>query len=264
MKIKIAHLLAASVLMSSSFFCAAGNAQSAPPLGTEPGFGTPPQSAPDFSGGGHRQRGGRGGDGAGGGEMREQRRQRLMERFDSNHDGTLDDSERAQMKAARERKMQQMGGGRGGNRMGMDGAGTGGDIGQQGGNGMGGGQGMGGGRGMGGRHGMGRGQGMGGGMSDEQRQERKKRMMDRFDANHDGQLDDAERSQMKQQFGKMRQGGGGGGAGERRGRFGGGGGNWGPGAGAGAGSGIPGGGTDTGAPGGGLPPVNAPGGTGAN
>lgn len=247
MKIKIAHLLAASVLMSSSFLCAAVNAQSAPPLGSDQGAGTTPQSAPDFSGGRHR--GGRGDGGAGGGEMSEQRRQRMMERFDANHDGTLDDSERAQMKAAREQKMQQMGGGRGGNRMGMDGAGggpggrmggLGGNMGQQGGNGMGGGQGLGG-------PGLG-GPGMGGGMSDEQRQERKKRMLDRFDANHDGQLDDSERNQMKEQFGKMRQGGGGG----RRGRFGGGG-DW-------SRHVRPGSGTDAGASGGGFPPVNGPGG----
>ncbi len=86
------------------------------------------------------------------------------ERFDSNHDGQLDDSERAQMKAAREQKNAADGWGQRRNRMGMDGAGggpggrmggQGGGMGQPGGNGMGGGQGMGGGRGLGGGQGMG-------------------------------------------------------------------------------------------------------------
>lgn len=211
MNTKIAYLLAASILMSGSLFCTAVNAQGAPaPAGSEPGAGSMPQAAPDVGGGGRRHRGGQGGgDGAGGGEMREQWHQRMMQRFDANHDGTLDDAERAQMKAARQQRMQQMGGGAGGpgGRMGGMGEGKGqkGDSSPMGGG----------------------GRGMGGGMSDAQRQERRQRMLNRFDANHDGKLDDTERGQMRDQFSKMGQGGGG--RHHRRG-----GGNWGGGADAGA------------------------------
>lgn len=58
------------------------------------------------------------------------------------------------------------------------------------------------------------------GMNDEQRQARRQKMLERFDTNHDGQLDDAEKSQMREQFGNR---GGGGGRHHRRGNWDGGG-----------------------------------------
>lgn len=220
MNMKLAFLVAASILLSSGLY-SPSNAQSTPADGNTPGAGSIPQGAPDFG----RRGGRRFGDGQDMGQRREQRQQRMLQKFDANHDGTIDDSERAKMRAAREEKMKQMGlngtGGRqGGRRMGMDGAGMGGPGGK-------------------------------GGMTDEQRQARRQKMMERFDANHDGKIDETERSQMREKFGKM------GGGHRRRG-----GGNWGGAAPSGIPGGAPGGvpgGSSDGAPEG-IPGGPAPGG----
>lgn len=217
MKLKIALCLAASICMSSGLTTISANAQgnSLPPAANGPS-GPMPQQAPDI---GDRSGKWKRLDGQGGGRMRE----RMMERFDANHDGNLDDSEKAAMRAAREQRMQKrgMGGGRG--IMPNSGgfvppgapAGTAPAIGEPG-PGLGQPPGGGSGQGFGGGQGMGRGMGM----NDEQRQARRQKMLERFDANHDGKLDDAEKSQMRSQFGNRGFGGGGGGH-RRRGNWGG-------------------------------------------
>ncbi len=45
--------------------------------------------------------------GAGGNQQGEEHRQRLMQRFDTNHDGTLDDNERAQMRQFMQERRQE-------------------------------------------------------------------------------------------------------------------------------------------------------------
>lgn len=208
MKTKFAFAVAASIILSS-VVPSASNAQGAPTDTSTSGNASIPQSAPDLGGRGR----GRFGGGQDTGEMREKRHQRMLQHFDANHDGTLDDSERAKMRAAREEKMKQMGlnGGSNGSRAmgGSDGA-----------------------PGMGGAQGEGM-RGRMGGMSDEQRQARRQMMKERFDSNHDGKIDESERTQMREALGKM-----GGGHHRRRG-----GGNWG-------GGGNPGGPQSGGIPGG--------------
>ena len=228
MKIKIASLFAATVLLCTGYAFPGAQAQ---------------QPAPDFA----PMK-----TGADEGASRESRRQRLLEKFDLNHDGTLDDTEREKMRAAREEKIKQMGtdGGRGGGgkRMGLDGAGgPGAGVPGSGPGGLGAPGGPGGGDGA-NSMGLGGAEGMRHGMTDEQRQARRKRMRDRFDANHDGKLDDSERMQLREQMGKM---GGGGGHRNRRGNWGGSAADGNPGGGAPGGN--PGGGAPGGAPGGAAP-----------
>jgi len=184
MKTKFAFALAASIILSSAL-PGASNAQGAPTDTSAPGNASMPQSAPELGGRGR----GRFGGGQDMDEMREKRHQRMLQHFDANHDGTLDDSERAKMRAAREEKMKQMG---------LNGGGTGsrGMGGADGAPGMGGPQGRAMSGRMGGRGGM-------GGMSDEQRQARRQMMKERFDSNHDGKIDESERSQMREALGKM-------------------------------------------------------------
>jgi len=199
MKLKIALCLAASVFMSADLFIASANAQGTPvtPGADSSPAATTPQSSPDI---GDRSGKWKRMDGQGGGRMRE----RMMEKFDTNHDGTLDDGERAAMRAAREQRKQQRGMAGGGKRGGLDGAGaglSGGDAGATAGAAL-----------------QGQGMGRGRGMNDEQRQARKQKRLERFDTNHDGQLDAAEKSKMREQIGNRaggkhhRRGMGGGGA----------------------------------------------------
>ncbi|MBA3855629.1 MAG: hypothetical protein C0507_01850 [Cyanobacteria bacterium PR.3.49] len=203
MKFKIALCLAASFCVSSDLFTLSASAQGTPAAPSADGPSAPgsmPQSAPDL---GDRSGKWKRLDGQGGGRMRE----RMMEKFDANHDGTIDDAERSAMRAKREQRMQQRGMGGGAGRMGLDGSNAMPAGGPAGLGGAGQGQGMG--RGDRGRGGM--------GINDEQRQARRQKMLDRFDTNHDGQLDDAEKSQMREQFGNR----GGGGRHKRRGNWGG-------------------------------------------
>jgi len=172
MKLKFSLSVAALMVLTAGLPITVSAQETQPSAGTDaPAPDSMPQSAPSLENrsGSWRRAGGKGGG------MREKMRGRMMERYDANHDGTLDDSERAAMRAAKEQRMQQRGAG-----------------GQLGGPGnMGAGQ----------RHGRGM------GMSDEQRQARKQKMLERFDANHDGKIDEAERSQIREQMGKMRGGG---------------------------------------------------------
>ncbi len=65
----------------------------------------PPNGASLSNEGAGRQFGGSGG---GNSPERQEMRQRMMQRFDANHDGALDDSERAQMKEAMEQRRKEM------------------------------------------------------------------------------------------------------------------------------------------------------------
>ncbi len=140
---------------------------SAPPPGSEP-------SQQMNSGGGHGRHGGlrNGGPRRGGGRGNGEMRAKVIQRFDADGDGVLSDAERAQAKAARE----QMGRGRGG---------------RHGGDHNGGGNNFAGGPGGGKHHGR-----HGGGGDDASKQERKMKMMKRFDVNGDGTLDSSEQAKL--------------------------------------------------------------------
>jgi hypothetical protein len=161
-------------------------APSQSPEVNQPPIVPPPGSEPSqqmSSGGGHGRHGGprhggprHGGGGRGNGELRA----KVMQRFDADGDGVLSDGERAQVQAARE----QMGRGRGGRQGGVR------NFGDP----NGGGNNFRGGPGGGGRH-HGR-HGGGGDGDDASKQERKMKMMKRFDANGDGTLDPSEQAKL--------------------------------------------------------------------
>ena len=101
-------------------------------------------------------------------------RQKMLERFDTNHDGKLDENERAQMRQFMEQRRMPRGqsGGFGSNFNPQQGQGL-----------------------------TPSGQGLtppGGGFNPQQMSEHKQKMLERFDANHDGKLDENERAQMRQ------------------------------------------------------------------
>ncbi len=105
-------------------------------------------------------------------QQRQQFRQKMLERFDANHDGQMDDNERAKMREfMQQRRMreQQNSGGQGGPRP----------------------QGF-------GQQGFGQQQDGQQGSQMQEMAERRQKMLERFDANHDGQLDDSERAQMRE------------------------------------------------------------------
>jgi len=135
---------------------------------------------------------GQGGDETGPGTddpERQRHHQMILDKFDTNHDGKLDDNERAQMRAWMQQHREN--GGPGG---GPDGR-------------------------MFGRGGPGSGQpssgsGMpnngtppagGGAANGEDRQQHRERLMERFDTNHDGKLDDNERAKMESFMQQRRQ-----------------------------------------------------------
>jgi uncharacterized membrane protein YebE (DUF533 family) len=125
------------------------------------------------SGPGSYPQAGKGGEGG----PRPEFKQKMLQRFDTNRDGMLDESERAQMKEAmHKRAMQEQGGARGFSPS---------ETPQGGGSEKGGGFGM--------RE-----------FDNPQREQFKQRMMQRFDGNHDGQLNDAERSQMHEAIQRRR------------------------------------------------------------
>jgi hypothetical protein len=133
----------------------------------QPNSDGPPPVGPATHGnpGGSGVEGGPGGDDA----RRQEHRQRMLQEFDTNHDGQLDDNERAQMRQAmQKRRAQKQGAGPGG-------AGS-------------------------GEHGIGQ-AGEGNGFNNPRRQ----MMMQKFDANHDGQLDDSEKAQMHEFMQRRRQ-----------------------------------------------------------
>ncbi len=164
-------LLVFSALTFSSTINLVGQAQPSP--------GAFPSGGP---GGGNGQW--QGGSGQGAGPGSEEHRQKMMRIYDTNHDGVLDDSERMQMREAmQKRRMQErnqdLGGGAG------QGPGAGGIAPDK------------------------PGQGFGspptqGGANGQQWEGRRQRMLQKFDANHDGQLDDGERAQMREFMQKRR------------------------------------------------------------
>ncbi len=104
-------------------------------------------------------------------------REKMLQMFDTNHDGTLDDNERAQMREAmRKHRMQQQNSEAGGAGSGSATQGQG--FGQRGGE---------------------------GGFDNPQRQQFRQKMLEKFDTNHDGKLDDAERAQMHEFMQRRRQ-----------------------------------------------------------
>lgn len=135
-------------------------------------------SQPSFVPGGA---GGPFGGGAGGGQFSEERRQRMLEKFDTNHDGKLDDNERAQMHAfMQQRRMERMQAGASGNPIGSIAGNT---NGASPGN-------------TSGNFGAGAGSGGPGGKLPSF-EERRQKMLQMFDANHDGELDANEKAQMQ-------------------------------------------------------------------
>jgi hypothetical protein len=113
----------------------------------------------------HGNPGGPGGDE----DMGQEHRQMMLQKFDANHDGQLDANERAQMRQAMQKRWAQR------QNAGPGGAGS-------------------------GEHGVGQ-AGEGNGFNNPRRQ----MMMQKFDANHDGQLDDSEKAQMHEFMQRRRQ-----------------------------------------------------------
>lgn len=123
---KLQWLLVAAVVGSMSPVFAQGNGgQGDAPGG--PGGG--PGGGLGSGGGGGQCQGRRGGGGARAGQFR----QKMMTKFDANHDGQLDDSEKAQIRAFREQRRQEREAGGGG--LGNGGPGAGGGLGAGGGGG---------------------------------------------------------------------------------------------------------------------------------
>ncbi len=120
------------------------------------------------------------GPGTGGDDAkRQEHRQRMLQKFDANHDGQLDDNEKAQMRAEMQKRWQQ--------RQGVA-------------------PGLGDSNGINAQRGQGLDQhGPGGGFNDQERQEHRQRMLQKFDANHDGKLDDNEKAQMHEFMQRRRQ-----------------------------------------------------------
>lgn len=159
---------AAALSMLSMLILPAAQAQNGSPGQNWQGTGNGDLSGQQPSG--PQEQGNGGGQWGGNNPERQQRRQRMLEQFDANHDGQLDENERAQMRAWMQQRRQNGGGQFGG---GQPGNGSNGSAGSP----------------------------------------RMQQMLQRFDANHDGTLDDAERAKMRswiQQRRQMRQQSGGG------------------------------------------------------